>query len=202
MTPETQVNKEFEAVSRALIILFPDTRSVGGPNYLSERELTPFEQKLRKATETVIQWYRKNNYTVFGIVYSDTHEDHFSQYFPQEKFDRIIAMNTSFENWTHEIYIEEIPQLISSLNLSGSSKIYVSGYHAADCLAQMTAELQDRSYNAMADLRVSNDLQELLLMHFVRNTTRIDPEIAEDDYRRWQWLKSGVDDEIRKRRKT
>lgn len=201
MTPEASPNRETTETSRALIILFPDSRTVGGPNYLSERELTPFEQKLRKTTETVIQWYKNNSYTVFGIVYGDTGKDNFCEYFPRTKFDRLIPISSAFESWTHELYKQEIPQIVSALNLNNTARAYVSGYHSTDCVAQMTAFLQDQGIDVKADLRLSDKLPVLQLLHMGRNATRhLDNDVALQDFQSWQWMKQEVEDEIRRRR--
>lgn len=203
MTAEALANNETTKTSRALIILFPDTRTVGGPNYLSERELTPFEQRLRNTSEAIIKRYKRNGFKIIGVVYKDTSDHYFSHYYPDAEFDQLIPMQLTFSEWSHPRYKSGIPELTESMNFKESAKILIGGYHATDCIAQFTAFLQDQGLDAEADLRLSDKLPALQLLHMGRNATRLlDDEVAWQDYQSWQRVKQEVEDEIRKRRKT
>ena len=197
-----QIQETEENTSRAFIILFPDIESVGSPKHLEERELTPFEQEVAKTTKTIINWYKKNGYKIFGVIYSDTSDNNrFSQYFPRESFDHLIPMETTLNDWTHERYNDEIPKIVSSMRLSANAEVYVSGYHLMDCIAQMTARLRDQGFVANVDIKLSEKLPIMLLAHKVRNVLRrTEPEEALWNYRSWQHLKQQVEGEVERRR--
>lgn len=202
MSPETLVSKEQTKTSKALMIVFPDARTTGGPRQLN-RELTPFEKKRCSITEKIFRRYKQNGYKIFGLVYKDTTSDRFSQYYPQAEFDQLIRIPTDFADWTHGQYQAAIPKVISEMNLADEARVFVGGYHATDCVAQFTAGIQDRQINAAADLRLSDKLQGLVIFHTARNATRhLDKEAAWHDYHSWQLTKHEVEREIEKRRKT
>lgn len=192
-------------VSKAVVVLFPDIRTADGVQQealdLGIRSCVDF----RSATERILANYHREGFQRFALVYPDTDRDRWSPLYPSpETFDGILDLPFSVRQWQREIFVAELPNTIQRMNFAPNAQVFVGGYHAEDCVVQMTAQLRIAGLEtATPDLRLTDKLPNLLFAHRAREMFgNSDPETREDNYKIWQHQKAVVERLIQKAMQT
>lgn len=188
-------------IAKALVILFPDVRTTGGKSPIDEAYTPILVEDFIEITTKLVRRYQRLGFTTFAIVYRDTDQTNFSRLYPRNLFQNIINWNQTFTDWGqgnqsfHESYQNAIPNLIRNLNLEKNAQVAVGGYHAKDCVALLSAYLENLGFRATIDLRLTDQLPFLLVSHRFRRMLpgAMRKEHREEDSRVWKRIKDEVE---------
>lgn len=188
-------------VSRAVVILFPDSRTTDGVS-LDTAEAFPdtLPGKFLSSTQRITGRYRQQGFTTFGVVYDDTTPELTSGLYDPSQFDYIIPTGITFADWTRDKYKLSLPNVIKALNLSPQASVIVGGYHAEDCVVEMASSLRRLRYSSNVDLRLTNELPFLLASHKARSLLGTDAPLSfrRQDRLIWEEKKKRVEELVQR----
>lgn len=179
---------------KSVIILFPDNRTTGDwTQFASEGYIPILAERFRESTSRLLKRYQSQGYRINALVYRDTDEANFSYLYPHDAFANVITWNRNPDDWEdgegfHELYKESFPEFRDALNPTTGGEIVVGGYHAGDCVINFAKYLRSQGFKAKIDLRLTDQLQFLVVSHELRKMTkgRMLQEMMRDDKRSWE----------------
>lgn len=161
--------EDSQAISRAVIIMFPDARTTDGVTPALTREFPDtLPGQFFSTTQKILGRYKHEGYTVLCTVYDDTASETASGLYNLQLFDQLIPSGSTFAKWNREDYLSKLPTIIDAFNLVPQASVVVGGYHAEDCVVEMTGALRRLGYRSSIDLRLTNELPFLLTSHRAR----------------------------------
>ncbi len=162
--PESELNKKTSGV----IIMYPDQRTTGGGKLTKEELSGTFEESFLDTATNILSRYKRQNIKINGVVFADTLPTQFSSFYPEHLFDNIVALRIGFMDWKSASHLDLLQEIYSDLSIDDSGSVVVGGYHAFDCVVDMTRVLEAMGRKVEPNLLLTDQLGELLVQHSAR----------------------------------
>ncbi|MCL5409417.1 MAG: hypothetical protein M1607_00980 [Patescibacteria group bacterium] len=157
-----------EAIDTVLI-MYPDNRTTGKTTF-KEISIPPslLAIQFRQTTERLLTRYHRHGFQVVRIVFDDFNGNYDSYLYPVSAFDQTLKIGIGLSEWTRDRHHDLLQGLVSMLSYPQTSRFVIGGFHANDCVVEMTRSLRQFNYQADPDILLTDILKQYIVEHKLR----------------------------------